>query len=219
MKAKLWILVFMVLCKQSNGAGYIDQSFFDYKKSGNDFTLYVYSFFNIGYGDGLDIGIVQYQKSTDTLFVKVFYQLPTAVPLVGSVSNDTLYYHNTFSGIKYLNISTNYYTSETYYPDPEKDTTRNLFDSTFNLEASKVVTPRQQNNCTIYPNPASDKIWIQSTAKAASYKVFDALGRLQLQEAFKPSFSVKELVPGYYFLLLYDEQNTLISKTTFIKQQ
>jgi len=64
------------------------------------------------------------------------------------------------------------------------------------------------NNLKIYPNPAKSKIYIKNQIEPLQYKIIDLPGKTMKQGSIKPNnhLSIKELNPGPYFLVLYNNQ-------------
>jgi surface protein len=71
-------------------------------------------------------------------------------------------------------------------------------------------------NPSIYPNPASDYIYIKNLKNIISYKIIDASGRLIMNGNIKSEkIDVRNLLKGNYFLQISTDENTLNFK--FIK--
>lgn len=72
-------------------------------------------------------------------------------------------------------------------------------------------------NLTIYPNPASDYIYIKNLKNIVSYKIIDASGRMIMNGNSKSEkIDVRNLLKGNYFLQISTDENTLNFK--FIKK-
>ena len=66
------------------------------------------------------------------------------------------------------------------------------------------------NDFSVYPNPASKNITIKSTqTKPVKVTVYNLMGAqvLQARTATNKTFSIKDLLPGMYFVVLEDETN------------
>lgn len=73
---------------------------------------------------------------------------------------------------------------------------------------------------TVYPNPASDLLSLQSDSPIQSIRIFDISGRAQTElvtvnYSFNHQFSIADLVPGTYFLEVWTESGRVVR--TFLK--
>lgn len=74
---------------------------------------------------------------------------------------------------------------------------------------------------TLYPNPSTDYLQVQMPLDNLKLEVYDGLGRRVLPVVFfsqRGEVSVKNLVPGQYFLKVYDAQQKLVAGQAFQKQ-
>ena len=73
---------------------------------------------------------------------------------------------------------------------------------------------------TIYPNPASDKIYIRSTAQSVS--VYNQLGNQVITQRSldknDPSLGISALPSGFYFVYLYDDNAKILARRKFVKE-
>lgn len=76
------------------------------------------------------------------------------------------------------------------------------------------IQPEAKLNVNFYPNPVSDRLFIETqSGKVLDCTVFDMLGRsfLHKKVAGKSQLNVSALLPGYYFLKISDNGQTLYS--------
>lgn len=65
----------------------------------------------------------------------------------------------------------------------------------------------EQNNLTLFPNPASDRITIISNKKIEDVKIYAMDGRLELMDS-QSSIDVSTLKPGLHFVVINGDQTT-----------
>lgn len=73
-------------------------------------------------------------------------------------------------------------------------------------------------NITIYPNPASSEITINSSVKFKAIKILNAIGEMALTQESSSNVSISTLSKGIYFIELYDEKGKLLKIGKFIKE-
>ncbi len=73
-------------------------------------------------------------------------------------------------------------------------------------------------NITIYPNPASSEITINSSVKFTTIKIVNTIGQTILTKESSSSVLVSTLSNGIYFIELYDEEGKLLKIGKFIKE-
>ena len=73
-------------------------------------------------------------------------------------------------------------------------------------------------NITIYPNPTSSEITINSSVKFTTIKILNAIGQILLTQESSSIVSVSTLSKGIYFIELYDEKGKLLKIGKFIKE-
>lgn len=66
---------------------------------------------------------------------------------------------------------------------------------------------RRENHCSIFPNPASSEIMIDSEAAFSGVMVYDNLGRLVKESYGESVINVEDLPQGTYFVRPYSESN------------
>ncbi|MHC1777879.1 MAG: T9SS type A sorting domain-containing protein [Lentimicrobium sp.] len=71
------------------------------------------------------------------------------------------------------------------------------------------------NECSIYPNPAENQITITSKEPITIVEIFNANGRLKLQEYRNPNLDISDLSPGLYVIRV--NTANAISHKTLIK--
>ncbi len=69
---------------------------------------------------------------------------------------------------------------------------------------------------TVYPNPVSDVLYVETTSPVESISVIDLNGKKLFQSRYEYSINVKDFPPGFYFLEVKSAGNTFICK--FIKK-
>lgn len=221
---QLFLLLFLCLTYiQSNAQDILDTDF-SYSNVGENYTFYLSSYFSFGSGGTCPkVKWVLTETSNDTVFIKPFYDHRGHWPMLGCGSNDTIKYLNTNSGINFFNLSTNYITE--FGMDPtEVDTFRNVYDTTFNLNASRINKHNLVNNILIYPNPNDGNITILESGKASNQLqavVIDMLGRVisQQQITFLNNQSnIKIDAPqGNYIIELKDKSGTTYRQRILIQ--
>ena len=75
----------------------------------------------------------------------------------------------------------------------------------------------EELSITLYPNPATSVIRIDSELRGESfYTVYNTLGKVVLTGDYTGMISIEELEQGNYFIELVDESNRYMS--SFVKQ-
>jgi choice-of-anchor B domain-containing protein len=75
----------------------------------------------------------------------------------------------------------------------------------------------QITSVLVYPNPASDYIKV-SPSSAARVELYDLSGRLVLVENSSNEINISTIQTGTYFVVLYDEQRSVIGTSKLVKQ-
>jgi len=74
-----------------------------------------------------------------------------------------------------------------------------------------------QNNATsVYPNPAKDVLFINSSTKFKQYTIYNSLGKIVIQNSYTPSIDVKLLTQGVYLLELLADNK--IERKMWVKE-
>ena len=134
---------------------------------------------------------------------------------MGCGSADTINYTNPFSGINYINVSSN--EIKGFSPG---DTTFNEFDTTFDLSATSIK--HVSDNATqlgIYPNPASTAISLPIAANELI--VYNTFGQVVLQAhntKAQQQIDVAQLRNGLYFVAVYDKEKNKVGAAKFYKE-
>lgn len=202
----------------SGYAQLIGPSIYSYKKVANDYTFYVFTYCSFGYGSNcMDIGLTQFKKSNDTIYVHVYYDLRPYFPLVGGYDYDSVKYTNKDLGINYFTVTTNYFDNPGV--PPEDDTTRNLYDTTFYVGTSSVKEQNVIKVLSIYPNPTNTSISLPIAA--SELIVYNTFGQVVLQSkdiAAQQSIPVNQLSSGLYFVAVFDKEKNKVGAGKFYKE-
>lgn len=95
--------------------------------------------------------------------------------------------------------------------DGTNDITQGFHQTNWNLVG--IVNHKPSFEVTVFPNPTSDLLKIQTSAfENVSYTLYDAEGKLILQDKLtvsETSIQVSELAPGNYSLMLNNETENL----------
>lgn len=85
------------------------------------------------------------------------------------------------------------------------------------LEKEELATQEQLSRLfSIYPNPASDYLNIETKDKIRSYEIYDGSGRkMNISTNYQKQVDIRNLIKGVYYIRLITDKNTLTSK--FIK--
>ena len=196
----------------------IGPSKYSYNKVSNNYTFYILTYASIGYGSNcMDIGLVQFKKSNDTIYINVFYDLRPAFSLVGGYDYDSVKYTNTHTGINYFTVTTNYFDNPG--TPPEDDTTRNLYDTTFYVGTSIIKEQNVVKVLSIYPNPTNTAISLPIAAN--ELLVYNTYGQVVLQAkdiAAQQSIPVSQLNSGLYFVAVFDTEKNKVGVGKFYKE-
>ena len=85
------------------------------------------------------------------------------------------------------------------------------------LTASLATTDNTKDQVQVYPNPATDVIFIKNISAKSSYSIFDAAGRLVSKGIINEgAINVSKLVKGTYMISFANGDNE--TKTKFIKK-
>lgn len=215
------VLIFMIICLYAK-AGTILETNFSYKRETNDFTFYLASDFSLGYGGGCPHAKwFLAEKSNDTLYIKALYDIGGAWPAVGCSSKDTLHYTNPFSGINYVTVSCGKVIG---FIDTGTDTTWNIYDSTFDLNATGINETIAGNAIGIYPNPATNTLNIPNLAgnQWQEAVLYNSMGQIVMRykstKAATEQLNISNLAAGLYQLVLFDDKHNKLGSTQFVKQ-
>ena len=87
-----------------------------------------------------------------------------------------------------------------------------------NVSGTTGTAHLQENEITVYPNPANRYIYIRTSLKTASVNLFDYSGRLMLQHEYMDNepIDISFLKPGMYIVRLSTDEGTVQQK--IIKQ-
>ncbi|NCU36895.1 T9SS type A sorting domain-containing protein, partial [Candidatus Falkowbacteria bacterium] len=84
------------------------------------------------------------------------------------------------------------------------------------------VAEWQRYQFEIFPNPATDALWVQSEEEISSITVYDAFGKLLKSNSFFPSQTVKmdvaDFPSGIYFLKIVTKEAKVITQK-FLKYE
>jgi len=209
------LIIIIILCPQTKAKAWVTTDF-SYTNIGNDYTFYLDVFFSIG-SSGLcpPLVLVQYQKSNDTVYVKAIYDMRGTWPLMGCGRLDSVKYTNTFSDVKYFNVSTNTLKKVA-------DTSWSEVDSTFDIHPTLInQSSAQIKHFTIYPNPSRNLLYIKSITGIAwsELKIYNTLGQMLLAEKEnKTTINISQLPVGMYCLQLFDNERNNIGIIQFFKE-
>lgn len=91
---------------------------------------------------------------------------------------------------------------------------------TMNITVNSLKTEEIANpELSIYPNPVKDFIQIKNGKNIDNFEIFDASGRLIIQNKLNNNtIKIDELNPGNYFLQLKDRNQKIILSSKFIKE-
>jgi hypothetical protein len=84
-----------------------------------------------------------------------------------------------------------------------------------------VLNPYINDNIRVYPNPASDKLYIESYSKISEVKIYDITGRIVFEKSAIPNSSLQincnEFLRGIYFIKINSNLNTYYSHKIIIQ--
>lgn len=198
------------------------KTIYNYSRASNDYTFYLTTFFYFGAGTSCPkISWFTSQRSNDTLLVSAFYDTRGRWATKGCYSYDSIEYVNPFSGINYINVSTNMIANLT--DESIIDTVRHIDDTTFVLSPTIIPDP-QKNACKlyVYPNPAGNTIYVKGIDPVSGLHLhlFNIMGQQVYEQAGKldQGIAIDPLPAGLYFLRLFDQSNNEIGVTRFCKR-
>ena len=85
------------------------------------------------------------------------------------------------------------------------------------LTASLATSENTKDQVQIYPNPATDKLFVKNVSAKSTYSIFDATGRLVSEGSIVDGeINVSKLVKGTYVISFTNDGNS--TKTKFIKK-
>jgi PKD repeat protein len=64
------------------------------------------------------------------------------------------------------------------------------------------INANQNNNTTIYPNPANNELFINTQNKYSSYAIYDLLGKEMMRNSFSTKIDIFNLAKGVYIIAL-----------------
>jgi hypothetical protein len=64
------------------------------------------------------------------------------------------------------------------------------------------INANQNNNTTIYPNPANNELFINTQNKYSSYAIYDLLGKEMMRNSFSTKIDISNLTKGVYIIAL-----------------
>lgn len=87
------------------------------------------------------------------------------------------------------------------------------------VEYSKIVRLfyNENANCIVFPNPTSERLSVQSTAKVEKVEIFDVLGRLAFSSIESKSLSIAGLSGGQYFVHVLTSQGMEVIPIIVVK--
>ena len=88
--------------------------------------------------------------------------------------------------------------------------------------ANITATPEQKTSISIYPNPATNNIVIQSSTTMHLVVIIDMLGKTIKQfqpDQFQSKINLDGLAPGRYFISIQQAENTEPVIRSFVKVQ
>ena len=218
-KLKIILFVLSFFLVKEVQAKILDTTVFNYTKTSNDFRFHLRSFFTSG-APGACPSIKWYNiyKSNDTVYVDALYDMRGMWPFMGCSSSDYIYYTNPYSDIKYITVSSGYISGPSSFP--ERDTSKNLFDSTFVLGTSTINDKIVQNLFNLYPNPTSQYLNLPKIAEAKELSIYNTMGQVVLHQEsnISQSLDVSSFTKGFYFLTLYDKNRNKIAQGRFYKE-
>ena len=119
------------------------------------------------------------------------------------ISGNTNYKGNLKGGVDDIRIYNRVLTSAevtTLYNEPNPTTV-----GLTNIEFEK-------NTISIYPNPTTDKIYLNSDLKINTVEVYDVMNKLVVKQTNFNMIDLKQCAAGIYFLKTYAEQGLIITK-------
>lgn len=87
----------------------------------------------------------------------------------------------------------------------------NIFMSKTNINDaySSITEVYEESFINAYPNPTSNKIFLQDIKQNTSYNILDAQGRVVKKGIYQNGITVGELPKGFYYLVLEDQEEVL----------
>lgn len=83
----------------------------------------------------------------------------------------------------------------------------------FKTNSSGINQPMKQDVFTIYPNPTSHSIWMNSDVAISSYQITNTLGQLMKSDTYSgPAINIASLESGIYFVTITTADGKLISR-------
>ncbi|MCC6185617.1 MAG: T9SS type A sorting domain-containing protein [Chitinophagaceae bacterium] len=216
MKKLMVMIAIFMCCNTLNSYGKIRYSYFSYVNTLNDYALYLESGFSFGSpGTCPRVEWWEAKQSNDTIFILAYYHVKGFWPAMGCVNLDTINYTNTFSGINYINMSSN--EIKGFSPG---DTIFNEYDTTFDLAATSIkqaVTATTQ--LSVYPNPASTAISLPLAAnELIVYNTYGQVVLLAHNTKAQQQIDVAQLRNGLYFVAVYDKEKNKVGVAKFYKE-
>ena len=87
-----------------------------------------------------------------------------------------------------------------------------------NIELPLNVEASNQINLTIFPNPASSFLYIETTENFDNYTIISAEGKLQASgKLFSNKIDVNDLSSGLYYLQISNLKGNIIGVSSFVK--
>lgn len=148
------------------------------------------------------------EKANDTVYLKGFYHI--AMVCIGPCGRiDTIIYDKLYTGIKYINVSTNVIINNS---SGSIDTIRMKSDSTFILNTTGVGNVPSTEDFLVYPNPSSDYISIAGADNFLNHRVVlsSAIGTEVYHGVLEEKIDVSSIPTGFYMLCVQDKQGTAI---------
>ncbi|HRG27964.1 MAG TPA: T9SS type A sorting domain-containing protein, partial [Chitinophagales bacterium] len=136
------------------------------------------------------------------------------------VSTDMYFNEDTQTGIIVLTNSDNSHT-QIWNELVDFAATLNTENSpaiTCNIELPLNVITSNQTHLTLFPNPASSYLYIETTENFDNYAIISAEGKLQLSgKLFSNKIELNNLSSGLYYLKIRNLQGEIIGVSSFVK--
>jgi len=89
------------------------------------------------------------------------------------------------------------------------------------IAVQTLPNPMVQPTMKVYPNPGRDwlRIDLQQIDEATVYtiSIYDRVGRVVYERPWEQELAVQDWQPGWYMVVLRDEQGTILARQAWIK--
>ncbi len=140
-----------------------------------------------------------------------FYEMPLPIKVNGT-GGQVVYLkpEHTANG-QYFNFPLNFAVASVQFNYEHQILEKN---STVVMDASLSTAESAKENISVYPVPASDKIYVSGLPRPAAYNIFATDGKLVKVGSYTPgkALNISELVPGNYILAIGDGNYKFIKK-------